>query len=223
MTNTKEESKGAELKRELRTLKLDAIAAILSDTEHTLVRLFWLCMLLASASVCVMLVVKSVEEFARYEVTTTTRLLTDQEAVFPVITICSLNPFTTPYADELFAEAGVANTLTNMWLVDSYVQNKSGERLGDAERKRMSNLNDLLVACKFAFKVCTVDDFQPIVHPLFGNCYRYNSGWNGSEQAVPLTKIMLGGSIYSLTLDLYAGLTDSQLVANNNSARGKSL
>ena len=212
-----------QLKREARGLKLDAIATILSDTDHKAFRLFWFSMLLISASACVVLVVKSIEEFARYEVTTKMRLLTDQEAVFPVITICSFNPFTTPYADALFAEAGVVNSLSNMWLLDTYMQNKTGERLSDAQRKRMSDLNDLLVSCSFSFQTCSVDDFQRIFHPLFGNCYRFNSGLNESnatDQAMPLTKIMLGGSIYSFSLDLYAGLTESQLIANMSFPKG---
>ena len=208
----------AQLKHELRVIKIDAVASIMTETERICLRLFWLAMLLVSASVCLMLAVKSIEEFARYEVTTKMRMITDQEAIFPVITICSLNPFTTPYADELFAEAGVVNSLSNMWLLDKYAQETTGQRLG--ETQRMSNFADLMVSCSMSLKDCSVNDFQPMIHPVYGNCYRFNSGLNVSLHSVPLVNVTIGGSALAFHLDLYAGFTDTQLMSNSTDLKG---
>ena len=93
---------------ELARLKVDTFDQIFTTErdEPLIVRFFWLVVFLFSASACVFLVAKSVQEYAKYEVTTTIRVVTEQKADFPAITFCSINPFSSPYADELFASTG---------------------------------------------------------------------------------------------------------------------
>ena len=84
----------------------------------------------------------------------------------------------------------------------------------------MSNLYDILVTCIFNFVPCNSSQFEFIYHPLYHNCYRFNSGFDAQHRATPLITVLTSGLVSGLTLDLYAGLTDSQNYENNTVARG---
>ena len=204
-----------EVREELRNMHVDGFSNIFSDSNVTGMKIVWICVLIASSASCVFLIVKTVEEYMRFEVTTKIRVLTGQEAVFPTITICNLNPFTTPYADELFSAANITNDPNNIWLLDEYMKQTTGSYLSNAQKERMSSLDDMLVGCKFSFDSCSSSQFQFVYHPLYMNCYRFNSGFNASQQSTELNKIVSAGIVNSLTIDLYSGLSDSQNYADN--------
>ena len=73
----------------------------------------------------------------RFEVSTKIRVLTAQEAVFPTITICNYNPFTTQYADEIFSAANITNNPMNIWLLDEHTKKTTGAYLSQAQKERM--------------------------------------------------------------------------------------
>ena len=204
-----------ELCDELRNMHVDGFSHIFSDSNVLCMKLVWICVVLASATSCLYLIVKTIEDYTRYEVTTQIRVLTAQEATFPTITICNYNPFTTPYADELFAAANITNDASNIWLLDEHMRETTGAYLSTAQKERMSSLDDMLVGCKFAYASCSSSQFQFIYHPLYMNCYRFNSGFNASQQSSGLTNVVSAGIMNSLTIDLYAGLSDSQNYADN--------
>ena len=204
-----------EVRKELRNMHVDGFSNIFSESNVFCMKLVWICVLIASSSVCIFLIFETIHEFMRFEVTTKIRVLSAQEAVFPTITICNLNPFTTPYADELFSAANITNDPNNIWLLDEYMKQTTGSYLSNAQKERMSSLDDMLVGCKFSFDSCSSSQFQFIYHPLYLNCYRFNSGFNASQQPATLASVVGSGNINSLTIDLYAGLTDSQNYADN--------
>ena len=93
---------------ELARLKVDTLDLIFTTERDTslAVRLFWLVVLCMSACVCICLITKSVQEYTNYEVSTTIRVINEQKTDFPAITFCNENPFSTVYADKLFASTG---------------------------------------------------------------------------------------------------------------------
>ena len=203
-----------EVKQELRQMKIDGFSAIFSSATNNITRCLWVVVLFLSAISCLLLIVKSIQEYLHYEVTTRTRLLTEQHSVFPTITICNFNPYTTPYADALFSSANITNDVNNIWMLDKYWRKTTGSYLSDAEKAKMSDLNDMFISCQFGFLTCNVSDFEFIYHPLHHNCYRFNS------RADNVKTILLSGEVSQLTIDLYTGLTDSQNYPNNTLAKG---
>ena len=210
-----QESRG-DVKEELRQMKIDGFSAIFSSTTSNISKCMWIVVLVLSASSCLMLIVKSVQEYLHYEVTTRTRLLAEQESVFPTITICNQNPYTTPYADALFSSANITNDVNNIWMLDKYLRKTTGSYLSDAQKEKMSDLNDMLVSCQFGFLACNVSDFEFIYHPYHHNCYRFSSGSGSSS----LKRVQVAGESNGLILDLYTGLTDTQNYPNNTLIKG---
>ena len=210
---------GKHFKEELRHMKIDGFSAIFSSTTSNISKCIWIFVLILSAISCLVLIVKSIQEYLRYEVSTRTRLLTEQQSVFPTITICNLNPYTTPYADALFSSANITNDVNNIWLLDKYWREMTGNYLNDAQKEKMSDLNDMLISCQFGFLTCNVSDFEFIYHPYHYNCYRFNSG----AGSFPIKKVLFSGEASALTIDLYTGLTDSQNYPNNTLSRGMTI
>ena len=198
-----------EVREELRELKVDGASTIFDPRRLLALRIVWLALILCSASMCSYLIVQSVGEYLHYEVTTRTRLITEIAAIFPTIYVCNQNPFTTPYADALFAAAGINNSLSNLAALEDHMLRTSGAYLSDAQKANMSDMRDFLISCKFSSIDCSVDDFDFVYVPNFGNCYRFNGGRlpNSTNE---LRSVFLAGSFSSLTLQLYAGLTDAQ-------------
>jgi hypothetical protein len=196
--STKERSE--ELKEELRIIKIDAVAAIFSNHNNAFLKLVWLLVLIGCACICVLLVVKSVKEYLQYDVTTHIRVFSEQRSEFPVITICSDNPFTSSFADDLFRQANLTNKRGNINDLMLFVKQTTGEYLGLSQLLNMSDMNDFLIGCTFLGKKCTAKDFEPsiyklispisiftfdsfrpffekkVYHPKYHICYRYNSG-----------------------------------------------
>ncbi len=133
---------------------------------------------------------------------------------------CNLNPFTTSYADYLFQQANLTNTADQISYLDAYWMNKTGSYLSLEQKSRMSNLDDMLVDCRFNTAPCDSSQFEFVHHPFFYSCYRFNSGINANKQTVPISSQLAPGYATALTLDLYAGLTDYQNYANNTLTKG---
>ena len=205
------------VKDELKHMKIDGFFAIFSSTTSNISKCIWVLVLILSAICCLILIVKSIQEYLHYEVTTRTRLLTEQHSVFPTMTICNQNPFTTPYADALFSTANITNDVNQIALLDHYWRETTGSYLSDAQKEKMSDLNDMLISCQFGFLACNASDFEFIYHPNHLNCYRFNSGYGSS----PIKSVLFSGEASALTIDLYTGLTDSQNYPNNTLSRGK--
>ena len=164
----------------------------------------------SSAAACSLLVIKSVNEYLHYEVTTTSRVLTEHQSNIPVITICNFNPFTTDYAASLFAQANLTNSNMNMWQLDTYWKNTTGSFLSIDQKTQMSSLSDIFISCTFGHQKCSLNSFQFIYHPSYYNCYRFNSGVDVNQQATPLITTLFSGLVNGLSIELYAGLSDSQ-------------
>ena len=89
-------------------LKLDGVANIVRS-PYALVSVVWSLVVLASACICGWLIVKTCQEYSLNQVSTLTRLVTENQAVFPTVVLCSKNPLTTEYALEVMNASGVQN------------------------------------------------------------------------------------------------------------------
>jgi hypothetical protein len=67
-------------------------------TKHTFFKFVWAISFILSASACAFMLIKSINEYFKYEIVTTTTVKTEMPAKFPKITICNSNPLMTDEA-----------------------------------------------------------------------------------------------------------------------------
>ena len=80
------------VKNEMKHLKMDGVPNIIRS-ERSLVKFMWAAILLLSGGVCIFLIIGSIHEYQSYEVISTSRIVQEEESIFPMITICNNNPF----------------------------------------------------------------------------------------------------------------------------------
>ena len=69
-------------------------------TEHKILKLFWAISLILSNSFCAYLIVQTLLEYLNFETYTSTKTIFETPFVFPKVTICNNNQFTTQSAVE---------------------------------------------------------------------------------------------------------------------------
>ena len=131
------------------------------NTSSSLTKLFWCVCMLGACSLCAYFVVKSLIDFFTYEVSMNTRTYFETTSLFPKITFCNKNPYTTKYAFDLakqkalkFEECG------------SYVNLK----LNDTERIKLTHrIEDIIIECDFNTEQCEESDFVREYDKNLGN------------------------------------------------------
>jgi hypothetical protein len=68
------------------------------ETPSLALKVFLLCRVILSSGLCSYLVIQLIISYLSYGVSTASRTLYETPALFPKITICNANPFTTQYA-----------------------------------------------------------------------------------------------------------------------------
>ena len=85
------------------------------------------------------------------------------------------------------------------------MMNASGRHLTDAEKKNMSDLEGMLISCKFRNKPCSFkEDFVAIFDSYWLNCIRFNSGIDSSGRTIGSKKVISAND--ELNVEFYVGL-----------------
>ena len=186
------------LQDSVKRIKIDA-AHRLVDQVHFVRKVFWLAALVVGSSLCVALIVSAFNEYARYQVTTTYRLVGEQQAVFPAVTICNMNQFTTEYAQQyvsllnhyspleeivasskqafsfLDAGTGLLGYLGIYYGVERLNKLITGSYMSNEQIRRMSDFESILVDCTIGSVKCNASHFTPTLDTIFLNCYSFNA------------------------------------------------
>jgi len=157
------------------------------QTPSKVVKVFWCVCLLCACSLCAYFVVESLITFVTYEVSTKTRSYTEQTSLFPKVTFCNKNMFTTKYAYNLaMSYAAKSNASTTTYQEMVYAANF---KLNDTERDKLSKkFADILLDCSFNSEKCNAtQDFVKEYDRVLGACYTFNAGVNPvTGQSVPV-------------------------------------
>ena len=165
-----------------------AIIKIFS-TPNKQLKIILFTFVLISSSMASYLVISSVMAFLDYGVITTSRTIYENYALFPKITFCNVNKFTTQYA---------------------YNQTQMSNLSNQEKRKLGHEFNDILIACLFNLKTCTSSDFTWSYDEKYGNCYTYNS-----DNDEPSKKSFLVGPEFGLQITLYVNVYEKLLDSLN--------
>jgi hypothetical protein len=185
-------------------------------SPHIAVRLFSVGFLLVSYVLASYTTLNLILSYFEYGVTNSVRTVYERPAVFPKVSVCNVNQFTSKYGYEFL------RNLTNNTFDTSFPENLSSfERLKQAyitqvkaftlannskyfEKKSLGqDLNDSLLSCAFNLYECTSDDFSWYYDAIYGNCYSFNSGFNSTGQRRDDSVSYLAGSWHGLQVDFF--------------------
>ncbi|CAF1131079.1 unnamed protein product, partial [Brachionus calyciflorus] len=174
---------------------------LLSSTSHGLpniirannkpVKLMWTFFTLISTCLCAYMITQSFIKYFTYEVTTKTRIKNEFMSIFPTVTVCNLNFFTSealvkfiklieknytnldsPFGDSF-------NSYAKAVLSKNNISNNDLSIFGDS-------LEKLIVNCIYIGPDCNMSQIRFYNHPNYGNCFTLNSGYDQNEQPIPL-------------------------------------
>lgn len=187
-----------ELKRCGELTTINGIPNILAS-KRLYMKAIWIMFILVSISVCTFMIVRQVSMYLEFDLATQTRQVRQQSIKFPSIQICNPNYFVTKeaytYLNEFYSKRYGRNLssfdelfkFTNETSLRSFnaafYETFSPEFNLTRRRSFSHSLDDLLVTCLFDSKPCDPSWFDWFSHPIFGNCFKFNSGFlNGSKR-----------------------------------------
>jgi len=211
-----------------------AIIKIIESPYFTLKSFLLICVL-ASSGICSYLILELILYYFSFGVNTTTRTLYETPALFPKVTICNVNPFTTQYSmefikkvnKELYPNIDIFNenqmnqlnfTYKSVLINVIYRQAKAKmNKLNETEKRKLSHsLDDIMSDCSFNIQPCSANDFKWFFEPFYGNCWIFNSGLNESSgKKAPLLFSSFPGEIYGFQIKLYVNFYKNLSIFNS--------
>ena len=200
-------------------LRFDGLPNVFRRQQPFVFRLVWLFIFFASGFFCLFLIMNSVRDFLKFRITTTYRLQSELNPVFPMITVCNINSLNSAYYIQLFDEAQIAKRSMDPFFYDTqvltdledYSKQTSGHYFTAEQRRNLTDLDGLVISCTFQNKPCNRSQFQYVFNPLdIFNCLRFNSGFDAHNRPVEKLRATGVSSPHNeLTMELYVGLPDA--------------
>ena len=210
----------ADYKESLQQIKIDGLPNIIRS-RFLAIKIAWIFIVMASASACLVLTVYTVQDYLRYQVLTTYRIVNEQSSVFPTVIICNLNALNTPQAAALFAAANQTDDASSLWTLDAYVKRTTGSYMNMSQKAALSSFDSVIIKCSFKNRACSAANFSFLLDPNNNHCYRFNAGFDAAGNSVPLEYVDVPGDTEELNIELYTGVSDAQ--SDHVLARGYSL
>lgn len=188
-------------------------------------KLMWLFFLLVSISICWFIILKGVRDYLKYEVSTTIRVKPMNEIQMPVISICNSNPFVSENANE-YVRDYLNNNKIN-FNVSKYFANEyqnitvpsfdyfawnfyitNHPYFNETIKRSFSFWPRGFHTCHFRFTRfnCT-DQLEWFYHSIFGNCFKFNSGYDKIRHKVNINYIRtIGREGDGFGIDIFMGV-----------------
>jgi hypothetical protein len=141
------------IKRTINDVLTDSLSKAIIKIFYSpsiIIRVFWCLGLLFACGLCSYFLIESILVFFTYELSTTVRTYAEVTSLFPKVTICNKNAFTTKYAFEVAAG-----------LKYDEFQFRVNNEFNESQREKTSHsLDDILFECSFNSEKCTAKDFR---------------------------------------------------------------
>ena len=199
---------------------------VIFNTPHLILKLFLFVSVIGSSGLAAFLVIQSIINFFSHEVITNSRTLFETPTLFPKVTICNLNMFTTEYSFNFLQEINSSyniykyyDQLKNVSFIQRFLIKSNffflaqgilnGNNFNQDDRKLLAhNLSDILFNCNFNANPCNASDFVEKFDPWYGNCYEFNGGRD-------LKKIITPGWFNGLQLEVYVNFYEKLNAINS--------
>ena len=208
------------------------------QSHHIVLRLFLLVCVVLTSALSSYLVIESVMSYFRYDVITTSRSVFEMPTLFPKVTICNQNPFTTEKALHFLKEMNkLVNSSINIFDTDQMalldysskkslyleVYNKAtsailSRNFTDERRKELGHtLDEILIMCEFNGQACSSSDFTWKFDRYLGNCFVFNAD-SSNETSSRLKRSYIADSQFGLSMDIFVNFHENltQLNAYNS-------
>ena len=169
----------------------------------------WILFFILATSGSSYLVIKSISNYLDFEVVTKIRVIRQQPAEFPTITICNLNRLSTindkeiyDQYHEIFQNFSYIDKQFYFPIITYNLSQKTNNSLG-------FKLKELITECFFGQFECNYDDdFVQVYYYSYGKCFRFNSGSNSSGHKIEPKTINDQGFMYGLKLNVFTGFPE---------------
>ena len=170
--------------------------------KNPFVKLIWILFFLVFACLTSWFLIFGVLNYFEFEVVSKIRVYNEETLVYPVVTICDANPFTTKYAEDLL-EDSVIQDETLMAIMKYEEKNPIRKKLflyflkmqsfqasgmykafhlNDTDKQKLGiSFDSVLQSCYFNGNMCTISDFRWVFNYMLGNCFQFNSA-NGLKE-----------------------------------------
>jgi hypothetical protein len=197
------------------------------ESPIIIVKLFWLICIIIFTAICSYQVVMSIAGYLNFDVTTIRRRVVDLPELFPKITLCNKNIFTTDFSFQFLKQVindhnDFLDDIFNETLMNSKNQNEKYKSVYDLKYTASaissnnfnismrlllgSSLEEFIIGCKFKGQECNIsEEFIWKYDSIYGNCFQFNSGIgkNGKEKEIETVNRVgkTNGLILTLSLD----------------------
>ena len=155
-------------------------------SEYIQLKFVWLILSFICVGWCSWLMSRTVIDYFNYDVITKTEVKYETHLIFPVITICNTNPFTTEYSRKFItslfnsSEENFDNYFLTKYLVNYHIAKNLTDPYLFGQK-----LDEIIVSCTYGLNECNLnEDFEHYYDFNYGNCYRFNSGKNMNGKQV---------------------------------------
>ncbi|CAF0874896.1 unnamed protein product [Brachionus calyciflorus] len=150
-------------------------------SDNLILRVMWILFTVISTGLCGYMIVQSIMNYFSYETTSKIQINTETSSIFPAITICNLNFFTSKYSAKfiknLTLEAELDSFYFNYNQYYTFMQIVStseelisnSHKFGDSFEKLILHFQLLTIDCK------NKEYWNYYYHQLYGNCYQINT------------------------------------------------
>jgi hypothetical protein len=215
----KHPSRLMELLKENLTCEMYHALLDIINSKHYIIKIHLSIFLLISYGLASYMTIELIMNYFNYGVTTSIRTIYETPALFPKVTFCNLNQFTTKFAYEFlnssepdllssFANMNFYNRSQTFWKLIFKLNDVMENNTDDFKRRMSHDLNDIMIGCRFNYQVCTAEDFVWSWNSFYGNFFSFNSG----SDSTPLKYSDIG---YGLELDIYVNFYENLSYSNS--------
>ena len=176
--------------------------------DSILFQVVWFLIYIVSVLVTFYLIAESLIKYTKCQVNTNVRRNLVTALDFPKVTFCNRYPLGTDFFLDMYKKANATYHMDQYYvllMIESFMKNTSGRYLTLAEKRNMSDLEGLVISCKFRNKPCILKkDFIEIFDAFDMNCIRFNSGIDSSGRSIGSKKVYSAND--ELNIEFYVGL-----------------
>ena len=180
----------------------------LLKSKSYLSKVVWAFFFIISFSYCVYVIFETVFDYLEYKTVVSFDNYPEVPSLLPAITICNLNPYQTKssldFVQNSNNKAGNISSYHKSYFVLAEVSQNNSFKKTIADP-----FNETLINCRVNGLDCKADDFQWQFIESYGNCYRFNSGFDYFGRKAELKYISKQGKANGFSIELYIGNPDS--------------
>lgn len=158
----------------------------ISTSTSKLIKYTYACVLAISVGLLIYMSGYHISKYLLFEVITKEFRHSEKNLVFPSVTICNLNGFTSNYSEDkikFYLKKITNRTNVNLTMTDiGYLKSifKINARIfSDFEKKQLGfTLEEMIISCSFSGEKCNMSEFSWLYSMNYGNCFQFNSGFD---------------------------------------------